>query len=509
VPSSAPPAPLSVDLRRPHDHSEEVLAALLTVPGAADELGARFAAAGHALHLVGGSVRDLLLGRTAEAGGVPDLDFATDAPPERVLEIARGWAEGTWELGIAFGTVGLTRGGTRLEVTTYRTESYEERSRNPQVRFGTSLEEDLGRRDFTINAMAVSVPGHVFADPYGGLRDLAAGVLRTPGSPAASFTDDPLRMLRAVRFRAQLGFTIAPEVVDAMRELAPRLRIVSPERVRDELTKTLLAPDPVPALELFTDTGLADVVLPELPRLRMPQESGRAHKDVCQHSLAVLRRAIDREDRLPGGGPDLVVRLAALLHDVGKPDTRRYEPGGGGVSFHHHEVVGARLARDRLAALRFPGALVADVARLVRLHLRFHGYGSGPQDTPWTDSAVRRYVTDAGPLLDRLHVLVRSDCTTRNARKAAALDAAYDALEARIAALREREELAEAAKPDLDGVVVQRLLGIGPGPLVGAALRHLTERKLSEGPLGADRAAAELRAWGREQGLELPELPET
>lgn len=513
VTPAVPPVPgLVVDLRHPRDSSEAALAALLEVPALADEIGGLFAAAGHELHLVGGPVRDLLLGRggidAAIDGGIVDLDFTTDATPEEIFAVAGGWADGSWDVGVRFGTVGLVKHGVRLEVTTFRTEQYDEDSRKPTVRFGDSLLEDLTRRDFTVNAMAVSVPGHVFTDPSGGLADLGHRLLRTPGTAEASFSDDPLRMLRALRFHVTVGLRLAPEVHAALHSLAGRLSIVSPERVRDELVKILLAPDPVPALELLVDTGLADVVLPELPLLRMAQESGRQHKDVYEHSLAVLRRAVERELRLPGGGPDLVVRLAALLHDVGKPETRRYDGPSGGVSFHHHETVGARQVRRRLRELRFDKATVEAVERLVRLHLRFHGYGSpgsgGTGNEPWTDSAVRRYVTDAGPLLDRLHVLVRSDCTTRNPRKARDLEAAYQALEDRIAALRQQEELAQAARPDLDGDQVQLLLGIDPSRAVGDALRFLSELKLERGPLGYAVAAQELIGWARERGIDPP-----
>jgi poly(A) polymerase len=495
---------LRVDLRSPVGAQEQALARMIEIPALADEIGARFAAAGHELWLVGGSVRDLLLDR---AGRSPDLDFATDATPEQMKRVARGWAEAVFDLGEAFGTIGMQRDGRRLEITTFRSESYEAGSRNPTVRWGTSLEGDLGRRDFTVNALAVSVPDHVFVDTAGGVRDLAAGVLDTPASPEQSFTDDPLRILRAARFTVQLAqperaFTPAPRVVDAMRAYADRLSIVSPERVRDELTRLMLADDPVPGLQLLVDTGVADVVLPELPRLRTEADPLHRHKDVYLHSLAVLRNTIDNEARLPAGGPDLSVRLAALLHDIAKPDTRRFTPGGG-VTFHYHDTKGAHMARKRLKALRFDNQLVTDVAGLIEMHLRFHGYRD-QAGAPWTDSAVRRYVTDAGPLLDRLHVLVRSDCTTRNERRVRALSRAYDDLETRIAALREKEELALARKPDLDGDEVQRLLGIGPGPLVGAALRHLTELKLEHGPLGHDRAVAELLAWARGNGITPP-----
>ena len=472
---------------------------LVRVSPVAVELGRRFADAGHALHLVGGSVRDALLGRLGD-----DLDLTTDARPEQVLELVSGWADATWETGIAFGTVGVQKAGYRLEITTYRAEQYRPDSRNPEVRYGDSLVDDLVRRDFTVNAMAVALPdwkaADAFVDPHGGLDDLAAGVLRTPGRPEDSFGDDPLRMLRAARFAAQLGFAVAPEVVAAMRDMAGRLAIVSAERVRDELTKLLLGAHPRAGLELLVDTGLADEVLPELPALRLEIDEHHQHKDVYEHSLRVLERAIALEPGLGDGGPDLVLRLAALLHDVGKPRTRRKQPGGG-VSFHHHEVVGAKMVAKRLTALRYPKDVVEAVRLLTELHLRFHGYGDGRDGRPgWTDSAVRRYVTDAGPQLERLHRLVRSDCTTRNRRRAAALSAAYDSLEARIAALREKEEL-DRIRPDLDGDQIMAVLGVGPSRLVGEARRHLLELRMEHGPLGEQRAEAELRAWAAERGL--------
>jgi len=462
---------------------------LVPVPAAADELGQLFGTAGHELHLVGGTVRDSLLGRPAT-----DLDFATDARPDQVLTIVDSAAEATWTTGIEFGTVGLQFQGVRCEITTFRADRYDRVSRNPVVQYGDSLETDLLRRDFTMNAMAVSVPGHAFTDPYGGLRDLATGALRTPAKPEESFADDPLRMLRAARFVAQLGVTPAEEVVAAMAAMAAEIARITPERVQVELSKLLLGPYPRRGLELLVDTGLADVILPELPALRMEIDEHHQHKDVYAHTLTVLDQAI----RLEAGGPDLTLRLAALLHDIGKPATRRHEPGGG-VSFHHHEVVGAKLTRARLRALRYPKELVADVAELVALHLRFHGYGRGE----WTDSAVRRYVYDAGPLLDRLHLLVRSDCTTRNKRRAAVLARTYDTLEDRIARLREEEGI-RAVRPDLDGNEIMRLLGIPPGRLVGEAWRHLKELRLDRGPLGHDEAVAELYRWARERGLDVP-----
>ncbi len=480
----------TISLDAPRDPQEKALADLLPVPALALELGERFAAAGFDLHLVGGTVRDLLLGR------VPgDLDFATDARPEQVREVAAGWA-GIWDAGEAFGTIGLLHDGVRLEVTTYRSEAYDPLSRNPSVTYGESLEDDLFRRDFTVNAMAVSVPGRQFTDPCGGLRDLAAGVLRTPGTPERSFDDDPLRILRAARFASTLGFSAAPEVVAAMADMAPRLEIVSPERVRDELSKLLLGADPVAGLELAVATGVADVVVPELPRLKLAQDEHGRHKDVYAHTMIVLRQVMDHE---PGGVPDLILRWAALLHDIGKPDTRRFLPGGQ-VSFHHHEVRGAELARRRLTALRYPRQLVRDVELLVRMHLRFHGYG----EADWTDSAVRRYVTDAGDQLARLHALVRSDCTTRNKAKARRLAASYDDLVARIDELSRREDLA-SIRPDLDGHQVMAVLGLPAGRQVGEALTFLLARRMEEGPLGEERAVAELRAWAAEQGWSVPE----
>jgi poly(A) polymerase len=456
------------------------------------ELGEIFARAGHELALVGGPVRDVFLG-----GQPGDFDLTTDAVPERVLEITRTWADKTWTVGIEFGTIGLRKRDAIVEITTYRSESYEPRSRKPDVKYGTSLIADLARRDFTINAMAARLPSFELVDPFGGLTALADRVIRTPGLPADSFSDDPLRILRAARFAARLGFTVAPEVQDAMRAEAPRLSIVSVERVTDELTKLMVTATPETGIDLLVATGVADKVLPEVPALRMEVDEHHRHKDVYTHSLIVLRQAIDLEPRY-GLGADLVLRLAAVLHDVGKPRTRSLLPGGK-VAFHHHEVVGAKMARRRLTELRFPKDVIADVSRLVELHLRFHGYGDGE----WTDSAVRRYVRDAGPLLTRLHALTRADCTTRNARKAARLAATYDALEARIEVLREEEEL-DKIRPELDGGEIMRILGLAPGPLVGAAWNYLLEVRLSEGVIGSERATAELLAWAAREGIAVP-----
>jgi poly(A) polymerase len=450
-----------------------------------------FARQGHELALVGGSVRDVFLGR-----GHGDLDLTTDARPGQVLKLAEGWADAVWEIGIDFGTVGLRKGSTICEITTYRSESYRYDSRKPKVEYGTSLELDLSRRDFTVNAMAARLPSLELADPFGGLADLKDKVLRTPGRPQDSFTDDPLRILRAARFTAQLDFTVTAGVREAMTALAPRLAVVSAERIKDELTKLMLAPGhgPVRGIELLVDSGVADQVLPEVPRLRLEVDEHFRHKDVYQHSLTVLERAIALEPRY-GLEADLRLRLAALLHDIGKPKTRRLLPDGR-VAFHHHEVVGAEMAGARLSQLRFPAGVVNDVATLIALHLRFHGYNEGG----WTDSAVRRYVRDAGPLLTRLHALTRADCTTRNRQKAARLARAYDNLEERIAFLAEREEL-EKIRPDLDGNQIMEILGVRPGPVVGRARTHLLELRMEHGPLGPERAAQELRRWAEAEGL--------
>ena len=478
------------------------------------EVGAVFEAAGHQLYLVGGSVRDAVLGRLTT-----DLDFTTDARPETVQALVRPWAEAQWDTGIDFGTVGVGKAGQRLEITTFRADSYDQISRNPQVRFGDRLEDDLIRRDFTANAMAVRVtadgPGE-FLDPLGGLAAVRAGVLDTPAEPSLSFGDDPLRMLRAARFVSQLRFTVADRVYEAIVAMAPQLGRITVERVAVELDKMLLGADPVAGIELMVRTGLGDVVLPEVGAMRMAIDEHHQHKDVYQHSLTVLRQAIALESGTGGqersdsgdntggqersdsgdstGGPDLVLRWAALLHDIGKPGTRRHEADGG-VSFHHHEVVGAKLVRKRMRALKYSKQMVDDVSQLVYLHLRFHGYGEGR----WTDSAVRRYVADAGPLLPRLHKLVRADCTTRNKRRAAGLQSSYDSLEARIAELAAKEDLARI-RPDLDGNEIMALLGIPGGPQVGEAWNYLKELRMDRGPLSRQEATDELLAWWNARG---------
>ena len=466
-------------------------ARLLVIADELAPLTAAFTAAGHELALVGGPVRDIMLG---SPGSTHDLDLTTDARPEVVESLVRGWADHVWDVGMRFGTVGAIRGEHRLEITTYRTESYDAQSRKPEVAYGDTLEGDLARRDFTVNAMAVRLPSLEFVDLHDGMRDLQERILRTPSAPEESFGDDPLRMMRAARFVSQLGFAIAPEVLAAMQEMASRLEIVSAERVRDELTKLLMGARPRLGLAVLVETGLAAYVLPELPALKLEIDEHHRHKDVYEHSLTVMEQAIDLETtHAPASGPDLVLRLAALLHDIGKPKTRRFEPEGG-VSFHHHEVVGARLVRKRLAALRYPNDVIDEVSTLTELHLRFHGYGGGE----WTDSAVRRYVRDAGDQLIRLHKLTRADSTTRNRKRAAALQAAYDSLEARIAVLEAQEELA-AIRPDLDGNRIMEILGIGPGRDVGAAYNHLLELRLDRGPLGEEGAERELLAWWAER----------
>ncbi|WP_426593850.1 CCA tRNA nucleotidyltransferase [Cellulomonas sp. McL0617] len=489
VPAEQPDASALDALRR------RALGVLSSLPSDALELGEVFRAAGHELALVGGPVRDAFLGRASA-----DLDFTTSASPDQTLALLARWGDAHWDIGKEFGTIGARRFGGRrqngpddvvVEVTTYRSDEYDPTSRKPVVAFGDSLEGDLSRRDFTVNSMAVRLPQLTFVDPFDGLRDLAAGVLRTPVDPRQSFDDDPLRMMRAARFAAQLGFAVSPEARAAIESMAERITIVSAERVRDELSKLLVSSTPRDGLEVLVDTGLADHVLPELPALRLEIDEHHRHKDVYEHSLTVLDKAIALETGPDGAvpGADLVLRLAALLHDIGKPRTRRFEAGGG-VSFHHHEMVGAKLVAKRLKELRFDKATVSAVARLTELHLRFHGYGEGA----WTDSAVRRYVTDAGPLLERLHRLTRSDCTTRNLRKAARLSAAYDDLEARIGTLQEQEQL-DAIRPDLDGTQIMAVLGLSPGREVGEAYTFLLELRMERGPLGPEVAREELLAW--------------
>lgn len=470
--------------------------ALAPVMGLLTRLGERFVEAGHEIALVGGPVRDALLGRDlAKSGEQIDIDFTTSAHPDEILALLEGWADTTWDVGIRFGTVGARMFGRECEITTYRSETYDPESRKPEIEFGDSLAGDLGRRDFTVNAMALRLPTMEFVDLFGGVNDLEARVLRTPGSPEMSFSDDPLRMMRAARFASQLGFTPVPAVLAAMTQMCDRIAIVSAERTREEFMKIVMSPDPRTGLTLMVDTGIAEYVLPELPLLRLEEDEHHRHKDVYEHTLIVLEQAIDLETtHEPVSGPDSVLRLAALLHDIGKPRTRKFE-GDGRVSFHHHEVVGGRMTKKRMKELRFSNDMVDDVATLVELHLRFHGYGAGE----WTDSAVRRYVRDAGPLLTRLHKLTRADSTTRNKRRAAELQRAYDSLESRIAVLAADEELA-AIRPDLDGAAIMRILDIRPSKVVGEAYDFLLNLRLDRGPMSEELATEALRAWWAARG---------
>lgn len=443
------------------------------------DLAAHFEKAGHELYLVGGPVRDAWLGRAHT-----DLDFATSATPDQTLAVVKPLADNLWLQGREFGTVGCEVAGLHMEITTFRTETYQPSSRHPEVAFAADIDTDLSRRDFTVNAMAIQLPGMNAVDPHGGKADLDAKVLRTPVDPDDSFSDDPLRMLRAFRFASQLDFQIAPEVLDSIERLREQLLTVSAERIRDELSKLVVGAAPARALELADRTGLTDLFLPELSSLKLEQDPVHRHKDVFRHTLAVVERT----------APVLVLRLAALLHDVGKPKTRRIGPEG--VSFHHHEVVGAKMAEERLRELRFPNEVVGQVRTVIFLHHRFHTYRLG-----WNDSAVRRYVRDAGPLLGTLNSLVRADCTTRDAAKAKRLAARMDELEERIAELAAREEL-EKIRPDLDGFQVMAYLGVPGGPVIKQALDHLLEIRLDEGPLSQDEAYARLDEWARGAGIE-------
>ena len=455
----------------------------------ATALASTFSAAGFTLALVGGPVRDAILGRLGN-----DLDFTTNARPQETKKILQSWADAIWETGAAFGTIAGKKNDVTIEITTYRSENYDPNSRKPEVNFGDSIEGDLARRDFTINALALELttPTPEFIDLFNGVDDLAKKILRAPGDPDTLFNDDPLRMMRAARFAAQLNFTVDDSILESMKRLAERITIVSAERIHDEFVKILMSPNPRLGLALLVDTGLAAYILPELPKLKLEVDEHHHHKDVYEHTLTVLEQAIALENRLDG--PNLIIRLAALLHDIGKPKTRELIPGGG-VSFHHHEVVGSRMAKERLRALRFDNQTIKDVSQLVFLHLRFHGYAGGE----WTDSAVRRYVRDADQLLEHLHVLTRADCTTRNQRKAAALAATYDSLEERISRLKEEEEL-NSIRPDVDGNEIMNILGIPASPLVGKAYNYMLELRLENGPLGEERAKTELLKWWDENG---------
>jgi poly(A) polymerase len=448
-----------------------------------DSLGKYFSEAGFELALVGGPVRDAFLGRVA-----PDVDLTTNATPDEILKVIKGHVDTHWEIGKEFGTIGCRIGDDQIEITTYRTDKYDPESRKPEVKFGTDLKQDLLRRDFTVNAMALTLPGREFVDPFGGLRDLVDQVIKTPGKPEDSFDDDPLRMLRAARFSSQLGFEIEPQTFEAMQAMKDRLEIISAERIQSELQKLMLGANPRKGLEALVDSGLADIVLPELPALKLETDEHHHHKDVYQHTLTVVEQAIDYEKDY-GLEPDFVLRFAALLHDIGKPATRKLEPGGA-VSFYHHDVVGAKLASKRMKALRFDNDTTKAVCKLVELHLRFFGYS----DQAWTDAAIRRYVRDAGDQLVRLHILTRSDVTTRNLRKAEILSHAYDDLEKRIAIVMEQEEL-NAMRPDLSGEQIMEILGLKPGPRVGQAYKYLLELRIENGPMGQEQATKALLEW--------------
>ncbi len=482
---------MSTQNPNPHEIAAKLALGALHLHGSLiTSLAQAFKESGFTLALVGGPVRDAILGRLGN-----DLDFTTNARPADSSKILKKWGDSIWETGAAFGTIAAKSGDVTVEVTTYRSENYDRDSRKPEVNFGDSIEGDLSRRDFTVNAMALELTSEVpiFIDLFDGAGDLAKKILRTPGSALTSFTDDPLRMMRAARFVAQLDFSVDPELIAAIQELSGRLSIISAERIRDELIKTLMSQNPRLGLQLLVETGLAAIFLPELPKLKLEIDEHHHHKDVYEHTLTVLEQAIAHEDRL--GGPNLVIRLAALLHDIGKPRTRELIPGGG-VSFHHHEVVGAKMAKKRLIELRFDSKTVDEVSDLVFLHLRFHGYGNGE----WTDSAVRRYIRDAGDLLDHLHVLTRADCTTRNQRKADQLARTYDSLEKRIEELKAQEEL-DRIRPDLNGQQIMEILDIKPSRLVGEAYDYLLELRMERGPLGEAVATKELLAWAGNKEL--------
>jgi poly(A) polymerase len=478
-------------VKTPFDAATELAISTLTKHAPeSSELAKAFKAEGFKLALVGGPVRDAILGRLGN-----DLDFTTNAHPKDCEKILNKWADSVWDVGAAFGTIAGKKGEITVEITTYRSESYKADSRKPVVEFGESIEGDLSRRDFTINAMALELTTDVptFIDLYGGISDLQNKVIRTPGKPEDSFSDDPLRMMRAARFMSQLDFMVDPNVITAMKNMASRLEIISAERIRDEFIKTIMGQKPRLGITLLVETGLADIFLPEVPKLKLEIDEHHHHKDVYEHSLTVLEQAIALEDRL--GGANLTLRLAALLHDIGKPKTRQLIAGGG-VSFHHHEVVGSRMCKERMRKLRFDNHIINDVSQLVFLHLRFHGYGSGE----WTDSAVRRYVRDAGELLNHLHLLTRADCTTRNKKKADLLAKTYDELEQRIAVLMEQEEL-NKIRPDLSGEQIMEILNLKPSPMVGKAYDFLLELRLENGPLGEEKAKEYLLNWWQQQKI--------
>ena len=476
-------------MKTPIDAAAQLAITTLTKQApAASELAKLFKVAGFKLALVGGPVRDAILGRLGN-----DLDFTTDAHPKDSEKILNKWADSVWDIGAAFGTVAGKKDEITVEITTYRSESYDPTSRKPDVEFGKSIEADLARRDFTINAMALELTTNepTFIDLFNGVADLQKKIIKTPGKPEDSFSDDPLRMMRAARFMSQLNFEVDQSVLVAIKNMAARLEIISAERIRDEFIKIMMSQSPRLGITLLVETGLADHFLPEVPKLKLEIDEYHHHKDVYEHSLTVLEQAIALEDRL--AGPNLTLRLAALLHDIGKPKTKQLIAGGG-VSFHHHEVVGARMCKERMKKLRFENHIINDVSQLVFLHLRFHGYGSGE----WTDSAVRRYVRDAGELLTHLHLLTRADCTTRNKKKAEGLARTYDQLEERIELLMQQEEL-NKIRPDLSGEQIMEILEIKPSPTVGKAYDFLLELRLEHGPLGEEKAKQALLTWWKGQ----------
>ena len=478
-------------MKTPIDAATELAISTLTKHAPqTNTLAAAFKAAGFKLALVGGPVRDAILGRLGN-----DLDFTTNANPKDCEKILNNWADSVWDVGAAFGTIAGKKGEVSVEITTYRSESYKADSRKPTVEFGDNIEADLSRRDFTINAMALELTTEkpTFIDLFNGVADLQNKLIKSPGKPEDSFSDDPLRMMRAARFMSQLDFTVDPAVIAAMKSMAKRLEIISSERIRDEFIKTVMGQKPKLGITLLVETGLANIFLPEVPKLKLEIDEHHHHKDVYEHSLTVLEQAIAIEERL--GGPNLTLRLAALLHDIGKPKTRQLIAGGG-VSFHHHEVVGARMCKERLRTLRFDNHLINDVAKLVFLHLRFHGYGSGE----WSDSAVRRYVRDADELLTHLHLLTRADCTTRNKKKADLLAKTYDELEERIEVLMQQEEL-NKIRPDLTGEQIMQILNLKPSPAVGKAYDFLLELRLENGPMGEEKAKQELLNWWQQQKI--------
>jgi poly(A) polymerase len=476
-------------VKTPIDAAAQIAITTLTNQApAATELAKLFKVAGFKLALVGGPVRDAILGRLGN-----DLDFTTDAHPKDIERILNKWADSVWDIGAAFGTVAGKKDEITVEITTYRSESYDPTSRKPDVEFGKSIESDLARRDFTVNAMALELTTDepTFIDLFNGVVDLQKKIIKTPGKPEGSFSDDPLRMMRAARFMSQLNFEVDQSVLIAIENMKSRLEIISAERIRDEFIKIMMGPSPRLGITLLVETGLADYFLPEVPKLKLEIDEHHHHKDVFEHSLTVLEQAIALEDRL--AGPNLTLRLAALLHDIGKPKTKQLIPGGG-VTFHHHEVVGARMCKERMKKLRFDNHIINDVSQLIFLHLRFHGYGAGE----WSDSAVRRYVRDAGELLTHLHLLTRADCTTRNKKKAEGLAKTYDQLEERIELLMQQEEL-NKIRPDLSGEQIMEILGIKPSPTVGKAYDFLLELRLEHGPLGEEKAKQALLTWWREQ----------